>query len=87
MEGAAVLSPSEGELSLEDLEMVAGGGKWRGRVRFAAALLGGAVVGFGCGVLTAGTCGLGASAAAVIAVGDTTVATAWVVDGYAKKGW
>ena len=86
-EGAAVLSPSEDELSLEDLEMVAGGGKWRGRLRFATALLGGAVVGFGCGVLTAGTCGLGSSAGAVIAVGYTTVATVWVVDGYAKKGW
>ncbi len=86
-EGAAVLSPSEDELSLEDLEAVSGGGKWRGRVRFATALLGAAALGFGCGVVSVATGGLGAPATAAIAVGYGTIASAWVVDGYAKKGW
>ncbi len=86
-EGAAVLSPSEDELSLEDLEMVAGGGKWRGRVRFAAALLGGAALGFGLGVVSVATVGLSAPAAAAIAGVYGTAAAVWVVDGYAKKGW
>ena len=86
-EGAAVLSPSEDELSLEDLEMVAGGGKWRGRLRFATALVGGAALGFGLGAVSVVTGGLGAPAAAAIATAYGTASAVWVVDGYAKKGW
>ncbi len=86
-EGAAVLSPSEDELSLEDLEAVSGGGKWRGRVRFAAALLGGAALGLGLGVVSVATGGLSAPAAAAIATTYGTASAAWVVAGYAKEGW
>ncbi len=86
-EGAAVLSLSEDELSLEDLEMVAGGGKWRYRARFAAALLGGAVLGFGLGAAATYSGGALAVPAYNAAIAYTGVATAWVVAGYTKEGW
>ncbi len=86
-EGAAVLSPSEDELSLEDLEMVAGGGKWRGRLCFAAALLGGAIIGAACGAAITYSCGALAIPGTKVAVGYAAIASPIVVSAYAAKGW
>ena len=86
-EGAAVLSPSEDELSLEDLEAVAGGGKWRGRLCFAAALLGGAVLGAACGAAITYSGGALAIPGWKVAVGYAAVASPIVAAAYAAKGW
>ena len=86
-EGAAVLAPSEDELSLEDLEAVAGGGKWRGRLCLAGALLVGAALRGICGAAIAASDGLATPVVGKIAVGYTAFATATVVSAYAAKGW
>ena len=71
------------ELSEDDLEAVAGGGKWRGRLRYAGALLGGAVLGAGYGALC-GICPAAAAATPYVVGGYAALATYWVMDGYAK---
>ena len=74
------------ELSEADLESVAGGGKWRGSLRFVAAMGRAAVIGIGFGVV----CGLcpGAVVATPYVVGYVAVTgTDWVMKGYSKKGW
>ncbi len=86
-EGAAVLSPSEDELSLEDLEMVAGGGKWRGRLCFAAALVGGAVLGFACGAAITYSGGTLAIPGLKVAAGYAAITAPIVASAYAAKGW
>lgn len=66
------------ELSMEQLDGVAGGGIIRGILRTVAS----AVAGFGYGCLC-GVCPAAASATYYVAGG----LTAWSVAGYRKKGW
>ena len=73
----------EGELSEDALEAVAGGGKWRGRLRYALGLLGGAALGAGFGAFCA-FCPAAAAAVPYVAVGYAGLVTLWVMDGYDK---
>ena len=66
----------EGELSEDELDTVAGGGKVRGTLRFVASLAIGGAAGFAIG-LTGGA----AAPGAYIVAGALTV---WTLDGYAR---
>lgn len=79
---------STDELSEDELETVAGGGKWRGRIRQAITYVG--VAGIGVGMVAACSVFPGAASAwitlgkaGMIAVG--AAGTAWTIKGYAKK--
>ncbi len=74
------------ELSIEDLESVAGGGKLRGALRYALVIGGAVAVGAGLGVLVgAGALALGTAYA--VGVGYAVIGGAWTLSGRAKKGW
>lgn len=76
----------DNELREEDLESVAGGGKWRGRVRFIGALARAAALGAGLGALCA-VCPAAAVALPYVAAYAGITSFDWVVKGYEKKGW
>ena len=83
-EGDAVLANysnrANDELSMEELENVAGGGKARKVLRGALSLTGGAILGFGLGCASA-VCPAFAPAAHAIGVSYAVAATAWTSQG------
>lgn len=74
------MEASDGELDLEMLDMVAGGGKAKRVVRGVASAVGGAVLGAGMGVLC-GFCPAFYPVATKIGVGYTVAAVAWTMSG------
>ena len=68
-----------GELSEDELDSVAGGGKLRGTLRLVASLVAAAA----CGAIVGATGGAATPGAYIVA----GVLGTWTLAGYAKKGW
>jgi len=74
------MEASDGELDLEMLDQIAGGGKAKRVLRGVASMLGGAALGAGMGVIC-GVCPAFTPVATKVGVGYAIVATAWTLSG------
>ena len=74
------------ELSEDQLEEVAGGGKLRGAVRYGLVIVGAVAVGAALGGLV-GIGALAVSTAYLIGLGYSLVGGVWTLKGRKKKGW
>ena len=74
------------ELSIEDLESVAGGGKLRFALRYALVIGGAVAVGAGLGLFV-GAGALAVGTAHALGAGYALIGSVWTLKGRDKKGW